>query len=68
MVGETIRQAVGRRMAEAMAKRQEFDFWWAFTAHSEHSCGVCQRFYSYTGWLRRHYVKTGHWKREEERR
>ena len=61
MVSETIGQALGKRIAEAMEKKRNFDLWWAFTAHSHHSCASCGRFYLAPGWLRRHYEKTGHW-------
>lgn len=62
MVSEGTKIAVGKLMGDAMAKQQEFDFWWAFQNRSKHACASCGRWYGDPGWLRRHYEKTGHWR------
>ena len=58
----TIVASVGRAMAEAMQKKQEFDFtvlFWGIEGRDLVRCG-CGRRYQKLGWALKHLRLTGH--------
>ena len=55
-------QTLGRAMGESIAKVMDVDIW--LLGHPlANSCIRCGKAYKATswGWLRRHYLRTGHW-------
>lgn len=59
---------IGIRLGKAINDRQDFDIWWLTRSMCcgtpPLECDACTRTYKKTGWLQRHYLKTGHWRQK----
>lgn len=59
-----LERALGGAMAHSMTERLDFDLWWLVYSWDgkQRKCTFCKRIYNSQGWLRRHLLRSGHWK------